>query len=169
MKNTGMIRRIDELGRIVIPKEIRATFGLKTGSALQISVCDDSIVLTCYDVLQPLGSRMQELTDLLSAITNKPYAICNCDKVIAISRLSNKVLGTKLHKNTKEFIKTSTDYSKKFIKILDFTDTLNNVYIWPFFDDKSCQGAIVVVNDSVNEQDVALANFTAQYLHQQLE
>lgn len=45
MKNTGMHRRVDDLGRIVLPAELRKTMGLKEGSTLDISVDEDRIVL----------------------------------------------------------------------------------------------------------------------------
>ena len=48
MKNTGVVRKIDELGRIVIPKEIRKTLNIGTGEDLQIFVENDSIVLKKY-------------------------------------------------------------------------------------------------------------------------
>jgi AbrB family transcriptional regulator, transcriptional pleiotropic regulator of transition state genes len=46
MKNTGMSRKLDDLGRIVIPAEIRKSLSLKVGGVLDISVEDDRIILT---------------------------------------------------------------------------------------------------------------------------
>lgn len=46
MKNTGMSRKLDDLGRIVIPAEIRKSLALKVGGVLDISVEDDRIILT---------------------------------------------------------------------------------------------------------------------------
>lgn len=45
MKNTGMVRTLDMLGRLVLPKELRNTMGLESGSGLQIYTEGDSIVL----------------------------------------------------------------------------------------------------------------------------
>lgn len=45
MKDTGMARKVDDLGRIVLPVELRRLHGIKTGDALEISVDGDSIVL----------------------------------------------------------------------------------------------------------------------------
>ena len=45
MKSTGVIRRIDELGRIVIPKEIRRTLGIRDGENVEIYTENDSIIL----------------------------------------------------------------------------------------------------------------------------
>ena len=48
MKTTGIIRRIDDLGRIVIPKELRKTLRIKTGESLEIFVEGDDIILKKY-------------------------------------------------------------------------------------------------------------------------
>ncbi|HFK1476680.1 AbrB/MazE/SpoVT family DNA-binding domain-containing protein [Bacillus tropicus] len=49
MKNTGIVRKIDELGRIVIPKEMRNTLGLPTGSPIEFHVNGESIVLKKHE------------------------------------------------------------------------------------------------------------------------
>lgn len=48
MKATGIVRRIDDLGRVVIPKEIRRNFGIKEGDALEIFTSNEGIVFTPY-------------------------------------------------------------------------------------------------------------------------
>ena len=60
MKATGIIRRIDDLGRIVIPKEIRRTAHLKEGDAMEIFV-DDYICFKKYDVERDLKADLQNL------------------------------------------------------------------------------------------------------------
>lgn len=48
MKSTGIVRRVDELGRIVIPKELRRTFNIEVGDALGIFVEGEQIILRKY-------------------------------------------------------------------------------------------------------------------------
>ena len=50
MKSTGVIRRIDDLGRIVIPKEIRKNLRIKEGDNLEIFVKDEDIILKKYSI-----------------------------------------------------------------------------------------------------------------------
>jgi AbrB family transcriptional regulator, transcriptional pleiotropic regulator of transition state genes len=45
MKSTGVVRKIDELGRIVLPSELRRVFGIKEGDELEISVDEDRVIL----------------------------------------------------------------------------------------------------------------------------
>ena len=54
MKTTGIIRRIDELGRIVIPKEIRKNLRIKNGESLEIYLENDSIILKKYSQIESL-------------------------------------------------------------------------------------------------------------------
>ena len=48
MKATGMVRRVDELGRIVLPKELRVNTSMDVGQSVEIYVSDDSIILNKY-------------------------------------------------------------------------------------------------------------------------
>ena len=74
MKNTGIVRRVDELGRIVLPKEMRKTMGIEEGDPMEIYVDGDSIVLkkyqdecTCRVCGQTLGNGNRLVT--LNAVT----------------------------------------------------------------------------------------------------
>lgn len=49
MKSTGIVRRIDELGRVVLPKELRNTFGIEEKDPLEIYVDGDKIILKKYE------------------------------------------------------------------------------------------------------------------------
>ena len=51
MKSTGIVRRLDDLGRLVIPKEIRKQYQLKEGDSIEIYIDQDKIVLEKYDTL----------------------------------------------------------------------------------------------------------------------
>lgn len=61
MRATGIVRRIDELGRIVIPKEIRKKFGINEGDPLEIFVNKDEIILRKYDVSIGLKNAVKRL------------------------------------------------------------------------------------------------------------
>lgn len=62
MKSTGIVRQLDELGRIVLPKELRESFNLGYKDALEIFVEDDKIILRKY---QPGDIFDNNMTDLL--------------------------------------------------------------------------------------------------------
>lgn len=64
MKNTGVIRKVDELGRIVIPKEIRTRFQIEEGTDLEIYIQGNKIILQkCEDKLCPLCHKSCDKED----------------------------------------------------------------------------------------------------------
>lgn len=64
MKSTGIVRRIDDLGRIVIPKEIRHTFDISEGDALEIYVDGDRIILKKYEPACVFCGQANNVTSL---------------------------------------------------------------------------------------------------------
>lgn len=70
MKTTGIYRRIDNLGRIVIPKKIRKALGIKEGDSIEIFVNRNAIILRRYDVT--IG-----LVELVRRLNNEFYDIKN--------------------------------------------------------------------------------------------
>lgn len=63
MKATGIIRRIDDLGRVIIPKEIRRNLCLKEGDALEIYVFEDGITFIPYRAERTLGVEISRIVD----------------------------------------------------------------------------------------------------------
>lgn len=61
MKSTGVVRRIDELGRIVLPKEIRRTLGIDEKDPLEIYVEEDKIILTKYSEICTFCGQAKDL------------------------------------------------------------------------------------------------------------
>ena len=69
MKATGVVRRIDELGRIVIPKEIRKTLRIKEGENLEIFIDDkENVVLKKYSLMNKIEDFAQNFTDSINSL-----------------------------------------------------------------------------------------------------
>ena len=66
MKSTGIVRRIDDLGRIVIPREIRHTLEIKEGDAIEIIVEDGNIILIPYSEYDTIVKKLQRMKDNLT-------------------------------------------------------------------------------------------------------
>ena len=93
MKATGVVRRIDDLGRIVIPKEIRRTLRIKEGDPLEIfTEKDGDIILKKYSPIGELSNFATEYVESLSKITGHISIITDRDTVIAVSGTSKKDL-----------------------------------------------------------------------------
>lgn len=91
MKATGVVRRIDDLGRIVIPKEIRRTLRIKEGDPLEIfTEKDGNIILKKYSPIGELTNFATEYVESLNKITGHIALITDRDTVIAISGTTKK-------------------------------------------------------------------------------
>ncbi len=86
MKATGIVRRIDDLGRVVIPKEIRRTLRIREGDPLEIFVDrEGEVILKKYSPIGELGDFAQEYADSLHDATGHVACIADRDAVIAVS------------------------------------------------------------------------------------
>lgn len=84
MKATGIVRRIDELGRVVIPKEIRRTLRIHEGSPLEIYTDHEGgIILKKYSPVSELASFASEFASTLHQMFSLNAAICDKDAVVA--------------------------------------------------------------------------------------
>ena len=86
MKATGIVRRIDELGRIVVPKEIRRTLRIREGDPLEIFTDKDGeIILKKYSPIGELSIFAQEYVDATAQILGYPVCVTDRDQIIAVS------------------------------------------------------------------------------------
>ncbi len=93
MKATGIVRRIDELGRVVIPKEIRRTLRIREGDPLEIFTDrDGGIILRKYSPIGELSENAQQLVSALSTAFSLPAAICDKDTFVASAGLGKRDL-----------------------------------------------------------------------------
>ena len=91
MKATGIVRRIDDLGRVVIPKEIRRTLRIREGDPLEIFVDrDGEVILKKYSPIGELGDFAQEYADSLFESTGYISIICDRDAVVAVAGAPKK-------------------------------------------------------------------------------
>jgi len=91
MKATGIVRRIDDLGRVVIPKEIRRTMRIRESDPLEIFVgSEGEIILKKYSPIGELGQFAKECAESVSESTGKIVLITDRDEIIAVSGAAKK-------------------------------------------------------------------------------
>lgn len=91
MKATGIVRRIDDLGRVVIPKEIRRTMRIREGDPLEIYTdADGEVIFKKYSPIGELSSATKQLAEVLSRSTNLPVLVCDRDRVVACAGIPKK-------------------------------------------------------------------------------
>ena len=92
MKATGIVRRIDDLGRIVIPKEIRRTLRIKEGDPLEIFTDrQGEVIFKKYSPISELQSFAAEYAETLQRTSSMPVFICDRDEIIAVSGASHTI------------------------------------------------------------------------------
>ncbi len=93
MKATGIVRRIDDLGRVVIPKEIRRTMRIREGDPLEIYTDNDGeVIFKKYSPIGELSGFAGQYAEVLYKTTGLPALVCDRDHVIAVAGLPKKEL-----------------------------------------------------------------------------
>ncbi|MBR3116557.1 MAG: hypothetical protein IKF36_01625 [Bacilli bacterium] len=88
--NLSFIKRIDDLGRIVIPKEIRRILKIENNETMEISLYDNKVMLKKYNVLDEYENQIKLFGMLINKITNKNVIITNRDKILYSNQDYNK-------------------------------------------------------------------------------
>ena len=86
MKETGIIRRMDDLGRIVIPKEIRRLLNLRGGDALELFLHEQGVFYKKYDPAKPVKACLATLKE---AVMDEPALECSEEVMQKISELED--------------------------------------------------------------------------------
>ena len=90
MKTTGIIRRIDDLGRFVIPKELRRTLRIKNGESLEIFVEGEDIILKKYSPMESIEDAAVKYVNSFNKVIKHSVIVTDKDKVIAASGILKK-------------------------------------------------------------------------------
>lgn len=91
MKATGIVRRIDDLGRVVIPKEIRRTMRIREGDPLEIYTSNDGeVIFKKYSAINEMSESASQVADIMNKLAACPVVIFDRDHVVAVSGVSKK-------------------------------------------------------------------------------
>ena len=183
MKATGVVRRIDDLGRVVIPKEIRKTLRIKEGDPLEIFTDKEGeIILKKYSPIGELSEFAVGYAETLSKTTGHIAFITDKDTVIAVSGGPKKEY---LEKNISDELEqlmedkeiyTSKDNNNVSIPIVnnDKQDKKNNAQvIYPIISNGDTIGSVILLskesNTKMNEVEKKVAQSAATFLGNQME
>ena len=162
MKSTGITRKIDELGRVVIPKEIRKNLCIREGESLEIITDEDNIILKKHSQIAKYNIISSKLCNIVSEIFNVDVIITDRDKVIASSiNLLNKELNNQL----KYYIDNRESYiSDKEISILFNEQSITGYFtIQPIIDESDSIG-LVIICSKTNTNFILLNKFLIQLI-----
>lgn len=150
MKTTGVIRRIDELGRIVIPKEIRKNLRIKNGESLEIFVESDSIILKKFSQIESLEDVSVNYVEAFNQIIKHNIIVTDRDKVIAVAGLlKKKYLGKNINEFTERSIERRDSFSdkqKRNFKIIEDEEELGYFSFSSIVDNGDAIGSVIIVS-----------------------
>ena len=148
MINTGIVRKIDELGRIVLPKELRKSLNINSGDDLEIIVYNKKIILEKYSKLESIESKLIKIIDCFN-IDNK-YNIF-VTKGFKLINYNNEEVSN----NIKEIILSRKTFISDRIEknIINDNISLNGKsVIMPIVIDSDLLGSIIIIsNESIKE------------------
>lgn len=176
MKATGIVRRIDDLGRVVIPKEIRRTLRIREGDPLEIFVDrDGEVILKKYSPISELGDFAQEYAESLYEHSGHITLITDRDTVIAVAGGSKKEL---LNKNIAKLTETAMNDRKTTFEndvqdpeILEGLTDKYSFVIAPIIANGDPIGSVVLLSKEkkVGEVEEKLSETAAGFLARQME
>ena len=180
MKATGIVRRIDDLGRVVIPKEIRRTLRIREGDPLEIFTDrEGEVVLKKYSPIGELSQFASQYAEALAQSTGHIVCISDKDTLIAVSGSGKKDLISKpISKELEESINARESIlaaggTKSFRKITEQEDSYTYEAISPIISAGDVVGAVILLTKE-NKVDfgtveVKLAATASGFLGKQLE
>ena len=175
MKATGIIRRIDDLGRVVIPKEIRKNLRIKEGDNLEIFVVNEDIILKKYSMMNKINDLAQELTDAIYTFMKHSIFITDTDQVVAASGPLKKKY---LNKNISDFITESIKRRDKILenhfKELNFIEDekLTCSYVMStILVNGEATGMILIISEEekLSESEMQMAGIVSSFMTKYLE
>ena len=178
MKATGIVRRIDDLGRVVIPKEIRRTMRIREGDPLEIYTdSDGGVIFKKYSPIGDLSGVAVQYADALSKHTQFGVVICDRDHCIAVAGCPKReILDRRVTSALEDVIDNRKQYvfsnSAKPLIALEGIDK-KAVVISPIISAGDISGAVILLqnedNQMPNETDIKLTQVAAVFLAKQME
>ena len=176
MKATGIVRRVDVLGRVVVPKEIRKILNIDEGDPIEIFTEKDSIVLKKYSPLSNMDGLLDDVCKALLRTTGKSVIITDKNTVLAVSGNGLKdVIGQSLSKELNSLILNRQAFSSAFEDggmpietVSGQTFDFCNQLIMPILRDEEGVGAVILGDKSkenkISASDVELISLTCEIL-----
>ena len=183
MKATGVVRRIDDLGRIVIPKEIRRTLHIKEGDPLEIFTDKEGeVILKKYSPIGELSEFATGYAETLSKTTGHIACITDKDSVIAVSGGSKKeFLEKSLSKELENImdnkeVYTSRENNEVSVPIIQNETNerrYNSQVIYPIISDGDVIGSVILLskeqNTKMGDTELKVVQSAAGFLSSQMD
>lgn len=183
MKATGVVRRIDDLGRVVIPKEIRKTLRIKEGDPLEIFTDKEGeVILKKYSPIGELSEFATEYAETLAKTTGHIACITDKDTVIAVSGGSKKeFLEQSISDELEKILEDKENYTSKENNDIAVPITkndnkerrFNSQVVYPIISDGDVIGSVILLSKEtgtkMTEVEQKVVQSAASFLGKQME
>lgn len=162
MKATGIVRRIDDLGRVVIPKEIRRILRIREGDPLEIYTSNSGeVILKKYSPINELGQFAGEYAETASTVLGSTIIVSDTDQVVAVSGGSrSEYMDKKVDFELDKIIQSKSSFhndSKIIVPILSHGDAIGSITVLP------------KKNKNLGDAELKAAEIGATFLAKQME
>ena len=170
MKKTYITRRIDDLGRLVIPKDIRKVLKIKNNDQLEINVVDDKIVLNKYDFFEK-DKNISIIINSIKKCLNKNVLFTSRDNIIDYSLLSKKNITNNMLSNEIMNIIEKRKMCIESGKLEIDNDKLDQKFLVnPIIINGDIYGSIIIYgNEDISNKDIEIISFVSIFLENYLE
>ncbi len=180
MKATGIVRRIDDLGRIVIPKEIRRTLRIRESDPLEIFTDrEGEIILKKYSPIGEMTTFAKQYAESLAQVSGRAALIADRDQFIAVSGGYKALLGKAMSREMEEAITKRESImavkgDKKFIDISEEkTPEMEQLVSVPIIAEGDVIGVVILASndatDKMGQVEQKLVQSAAGFLGRQME
>lgn len=174
MKTTGMVRRVDSLGRIVIPKEIRKVLKIKENEQVEINVSNDQIVLNRYSELNEYDESINNLIDIIEDIFDKNIIITNLSSIALTSSKYKELVNLELSSFLNNILEERKDIEENKLSNLSISNESNDIncsfIIKTIIKNGDTIGLLIYLSDiNLSEFDSKLSELMLSFLDKYLE
>ena len=179
MKATGIVRRIDDLGRVVIPKEIRRTMRIREGDPLEIYTSrDGEVIFKKYSLLGGVEDFATQLCETMSRSTGSICAITDRDTVIAVAGGGKReLMGKHITPELEQIMERRRIYQYtgegEAIPVSDSTDKLVTSIASPILSEGDLLGLVLFITPSpgtvTGDAELKLAQTISAFLGRHME
>lgn len=155
--NTKITRRIDDLGRIVIPKEIRDNLNINEGENLEISVNNDAILLSKYSKIKNVEEYLIKACTIISNIFEVYIILTDREKVILEIPNKNNITCQNISPKMFAYYQNKEEYNKS-LTITDTYSIYENYKYKPIIKNSDYIGNIIIIGNNLelNEKLISL-------------